>query len=352
MTSAGEVALHDLNEHGISLQGAMIYDWSKEIDSEDSEAGFGRYSFDLTMPVDGHKLWGLKGSAGLVRLRHHLNNFGDDCAGEDQLFSNIDASPRTTLYEIWIEQHLFNEKLRLKFGKVDANTEFATVQTASDFLNSSMGYSPTIIAFPTYPEPKLGFNAFFHPTLNDSLGVGVFQTASAGTLSIIEPGHSWRLGRSENPGRISVGYWRLGGNLVRFDGRIADETHGFYSVVEHMLWRDPSQQRNLSAFLQLGFADGRVSSIERHIGAGTVVQGIVPKRSQDSIGIATTWVRFSSQPAAAFDLPTELILESYYKIAITKHLSLVQDFQFVHHPGGLRSNPDCPILTPRLVITF
>jgi carbohydrate-selective porin OprB len=95
-----------------------------------------------------------------------------------------------------------------------------------------------------------------------------------------------------------------------------------------------------------------VSSIERHIGAGTVVQGIVPKRSQDSIGIATTWVRFSSQPAAAFDLPTELILESYYKIAITKHLSLVQDFQFVHHPGGLRSNPDCPILTPRLVITF
>ena len=58
MTSAGEVALHDLNEHGISLQGAMIYDWSKEIDSEDSEAGFGRYSFDLTMPVDGHKLWG------------------------------------------------------------------------------------------------------------------------------------------------------------------------------------------------------------------------------------------------------------------------------------------------------
>ena len=61
--SSGEVALFDLNEYGISVQGVMIYDWSKEFDREQAEAGFGRYSFDLAVPVDGRKLFGLAGNA-------------------------------------------------------------------------------------------------------------------------------------------------------------------------------------------------------------------------------------------------------------------------------------------------
>jgi len=226
LASSGELALHDLNEHGISIHGTMIYDWSKEFEPEESEAGFGRYSFELVLPVDGKKLWSLSGSAGMVRVRHHLNNFGEDSLEENQLYSNIDASSRTSLYEAWIEQRLFSEKIRLKFGKIDANTEFAAVQTASDFLNSSMGFSPTIIAFPTYPEPKLGLNAFYRPTPNNTLGVGVFQTAAAGTLTIAEPARSWNLGQLENSGRVSVGYWHLRGTLDRFDGKTAAGNRG------------------------------------------------------------------------------------------------------------------------------
>ena len=237
--SSGERIRHELNEHGISVQGIMIYDWSKEFDPEQAEAGFGRYSLDVAVPVDGKKLWGLTGSTGMVRVRHHLNNFGEDEIGEGQLFSNIDASGRTTLYEAWIEQRLFSEKLRLKFGKIDANTEFAAVQTASDFLNSSMGYSPTILAFPTYPEPKLGFNGFYRPTTNNSVGVGIFQTANGGNLTIFEPARSWHLGPSENPGRLSAGYWQLGGSLARFDGQVSSGTNGFYGVLEQARWRAP-----------------------------------------------------------------------------------------------------------------
>lgn len=48
----------------------------------------------------------------------------------------------------------------------------------------------------------------------------------------------------------------------------------------------------------------------------------------------------------------ELALESYYKVAFNKHVALVQDFQFLHHPGGVRTNRDCPVITPRLVISF
>jgi porin len=349
---------HGLNEHGISFQGLVVYDWSKEFDHDEEPAsGFGRHSFDLSMPVDGKKAFGLDGSAGLVRLKNHMREFGETCAGAAQLYSNIDASSRTALYEIWLEQRLLSNRLRLKGGKIDANSEFAAVLTSADFLNSSMGYSPTIMAFPTYPEPKLGMNIFVHPTTNDGLGVGLFQTAATGALAIVEPSRNWNLGQSERPGRVSVGYWRLSGPVARFDGGKASGAQGFYTVLEQSGLR-PSWlgkrggERQLATFFQFGQAEGQVSPFTLHVGAGAVLQAPFPKRGHDAIGIAATWVHFSTHPGAGFDLPGELALEGYYKATINRHIALVQDFQFLHHPGGLRADRDCPVITPRFVISF
>ena len=349
--------LHDLNQHGLAFQGLAVYDWSMTLHSEqDTEAGFGRYSFDLSMPVDGQKAFGLEGSAGLIRLKHHMRQFGNTYDGAAQVFSNIDSCSRTMLYEIWFEQRLLSNKLRLKGGKIDANTEFAVVQTASDFLNSSMGYSPTILAFPTYPEPKMGITAFLRPTTNNGLGLGVFQTVGMGALTVIEPAHNWNLGQGEHPGRMSLGYWRLNGDIEQFDGRRVSSTQGFYSVVEQSGWRHPwigqQGQRKLATFLQLGYAQGQVSPFTRHLGGGAVLQAPFGGRTDDAIGIAATSVHFSSHPGAGFEFSGELVLEAYYKATINKHIALVQDFQFLHHPGGMRANRDCPILTPRLVISF
>ena len=357
LISRPKAVLQGFNEHGISFQGMAVYDWSMTLRSaQDTEAGFGRYSFDLSMPVDGQKAFGLEGSAGLVRLKHHMRQFGETYDGAAQVFSNIDSSSRTMLYEIWFEQRLMSNKVRLKGGKIDANTEFAAVQTAGDFLNSSMGYSPTIMAFPTYPEPKLGITAFLQPTTNNRLSLGAFQTVGMGTMIIIEPAHNWNIGQGERPGRMSLGYWRLNGQITQFDGRCASSTEGFYSVVEQSGWRHPwmgqQGQRKLATFFQIGYAQGQVSPFTRHLGGGAVLQAPFGSRTQDSIGIAATSVRFSSRPGAGFELGGELVLEGYYKATIGKHLALVQDFQFLHHPGGMRANRDCPILTPRLVISF
>lgn len=355
--SLSRALFHGLNERGFSCQGLLVYDWSEELQgAPDSEGGFGRYSFDLSMPVDGRKAFGLEGSSGLVRLKHHMRQFGDADDGAAQVFSNIDARSRTTLYEMWFEQRLFSNKLRLKGGKIDANTEFAAVQTAGDFLNSSMGYSPTIMAFPTYPEPKLGITAFLRPTTNNGLSLGAFQTAGMGTLTIIEPARNWNLGRAEHPGRVTVGYWRLNGRVEQFEGGTADGTEGVYAVVEQSGWRypwiGPEGQRKLATFLQVGYAEGQVSPITRHIGGGAVLQAPFGKRSQDAIGVAATAVRFSSSPGAGFEWDGELVFEGYYKATLGKHVALVQDFQFLHHPGGLRANRDCPVVTPRLVFSF
>lgn len=349
----GDVVLSDLKTHGISFQNQFVYDWSRAVGDSALATGYGRYSYDLNIPVDGQKLWGLQGSSGSIRLKHHMRHFGDDCVGESQLYSNIDANSRTTLYEAWVQQTLFSEKLRVKAGKIDANTEFAVVQNAGDFLNSSMGFSPTIVAFPTYPEPKLGISTFWHGKSSYSAGVGIFQTAGMGRMSVLEPGRSWNSESERLAGRISVGYWRLdGATIAQFDGKQASGAQGFYSVVEQTLYRSQSSPRSVSGFLQLGTAEGRISPITGHVGGGAILQSPLRKREKDSLGVAATRVRFTSYPQAGFDCNSELVVESYYKAVLSSHIAFVQDFQYFRHPGGLRSNPNTPVITPRLVISF
>lgn len=356
VVSLSRTLLRDIDQHGLTFQGLVVYDWSKPLVADkDSGHGFGRYSFDLSMPVDGSNLFGLKGSAGLVRLKHHVNHFGETYDGAAQLYSNIDAPSRTILYELWLEQKIFSDKLRLKGGKIDANTEFAAVPSAADFLNSSMGFSPTILAFPTYPEPKLGLSAFWQASKKYGLGMGAFQTASGPTLSIVEPGRAWNFGETEHPGRLALGYWRLDGKVARFDGDESSGAQGFYSVMEQSVWRQTLPQeteRKLSTYFQAGWAGGSVSSFTHHLGGGAILSAPFKRRRPDAIGLAATWVHFSSDPDAGFDRLGEMTIEAYYKASFGKHIALVQDFQYLHDPGGLQADGDCPVVTLRLVISF
>jgi porin len=349
--------LQGLGSHGVTFQETLIYDWSKSaIANTDTSAGYGRYVFDFAMPVDGEKLYGMKGSSGAVRLRNHVNTFGENYVPVAQVVSNIDGCSRTTLYEAWLQQQLFSGRLRLKAGKIDANTEFAAVSTAADFLNSSMGYSPTILEFPTYPEPKLGFNMFLRATAATSLGLGIYETAGGNRLSILEASYGWNAGNHELPGRASFGYWRVDGEgIERFDGSRSNNAQGFYTVTEQVLWKatGSDETRKLSSFLQIGSARGEVSTFTRHLGAGLVLQSPQRMRRDNSIGVAATWVRFSSYQPLNPPLRDEIVFESYYKLALQKHLAFVSDFQYVHNPAGMVHQDDLPVvITPRMVISF
>jgi porin len=347
--------IRDLAQHGITFPVSFLGEVSGSFcASQKGSRWFARNLFNASLAIDGGKSLGWKGSSALVRLSQHLQRGDPESLGEVQEYSNIGSPAMTTLYELWFQQTLSNNRFRLKAGKIDANTEFDVVQNAGDFLNSSMGYSPTIFGFPTYPEPKPGVNLFLNPAKGYGLSLGVFQTPT-GTLSIAEPAHTWTAGK-DLPGRVSLGYWRLDGICTHFDGAASSVTQGFYGVLEHSLWRDSSPRngtdRVLSGFFQFGQADGSVSPLTQHIGGGIVIQSPLATRPRDSAGFAVTRVRFSDHPAAGFDESSELVLEAYYKFRIKGPLALIPDFQFLHHPGGLSSEPDAPVLSQRLAISF
>jgi carbohydrate-selective porin OprB len=73
----------------------------------------------------------------------------DHHVGDLQFVNNSDAPPgRTQVSEYWYEQRLFEDVLRIKLGKMDANNDFAYVDYGGEFINSSPGFPP-IIPFPT-----------------------------------------------------------------------------------------------------------------------------------------------------------------------------------------------------------
>jgi len=199
-----------LARHGVSLQAVSVNDLSRApVGSEQDNGWFGRYSLDLSAAIDSGEALGWRGGRALVHLKQHLREFGTGDEDVAQGYSNIDGESRTTLYELWAQQTILDGRLRMKAGKIDANTEFAVVATAADFLNSSMGYSPTIMQLPTYPEPKAGAVSWLGIASRYQIGIGVFKAADRGRISMAEGSKNWTLGKSELAGRASLGSWLL-----------------------------------------------------------------------------------------------------------------------------------------------
>jgi porin len=344
-----------LDERGVLGQLTLVNDWSSSFQSgTDSVHSFNRYSLDLLVGFDAQKALGWKGSSGFLRVKHHLGEHGADYVGDAQGFSNIDSASKTYLYELWLQQTLWKNRVRFKAGKIDANSEFATVKIAADFLNSSMGYSPTILSFPTYPEPRPGITVFLQPG-HYQVGAGLLRTAQQENMWIVEAGREWRLSVNELPGRSSFGTWRISGPVKCFDGDELNTTRGYYLVAEQALWKnaraEKGSEQTLSMFLQYGSANAEISPFTRHLGGGIVLESPFAVRPNDAIGFGITSVRFTDADEAGFERDHEVAAEIYYRVSLTRFLSLVPDFQFIRNPGGARSN-DAFVFTPRVTLSF
>src|SRR5215469_13079924 len=60
--------------------------------------------------------------------------------GNQQLISNIEATPSIKLYDLWLNQMLLDKKLSLRIGQEGANDEMMVTAYGGLFLNSSFGF--------------------------------------------------------------------------------------------------------------------------------------------------------------------------------------------------------------------
>jgi porin len=347
-----------LKSCGIDMTSVMTEDASRSIagDNKDDD-GFMRYTLDLSLNIDGAPFMGWNGGKAHVQFKQHKILAGQTSVDVVQGFSNIDSQSFSGLYEMWGQQALFGDALRVKGGKIDANTEFAGLATASDFLNSSMGYSPTIMELPTYPNPQLGVLAAVTPMKATQATLGVFRVDGGGSIDLAEVAQTWHLQHGALAGRISAGSWLLNKEMSHFDKSPDSGTHGIYGTAEQTLWRRPSgdasgEDRSLSAFIQYGTGRSSDNPYLYHLGGGTVLNSPFHSRRNDAVGLAVSRLHFSNDPKCGYDAKAETVIESYYRFKVTQHMSLVTDAQSFQNPDGHRSHSNYVVVTPRIVMTF
>jgi len=356
---------------GVALAGSYVFDGSAVLAGGVHRRASGRGLLDLSLTLDLGKLvgWG-GGTVFLDVYSQHGGSVSDD-AGDLQGISNIDADDTTELAELWYERWLVDHRLRLKVGKVDANSEFAFVETAGEFINSSAGFSPTIFVLPTYPDPAWSLNCFAYPWHGAYAGAGLYDGASAtgaatgnhtpnwlfddDRFSIGEAGLTWGGGGRVGAGRFAAGVWWHSADFTRFDGGSEHHTSGLYALFEQQIWREhpdtTDDGQGIRLFWQYGWADEEVSEVAQHLGAGVLWVGPFPGRDGDAAGGMVTLADLSDASGSGF-AGDEATIELFYRLEITPFLTLKPDIQGVFNPSGDATVHDALVTTLRIEIAL
>ncbi len=360
-----------LEDKGISLNAQLILEGFHNFTGGLKTGTEGALSFDLNLALDTEKLFNWKGGQFYADLEDHAGqNPTADLTGDLQAFDKLNTAPYLQLYELWYQQALFDDWLHLKLGKWDANDDFSVIDNGLAFLDASDIVSPTILAFPTTPDPMLGaaiyltpakfwyaqFGAFYanrSDTFGDITGhPQSIQPTEHGMLFVGETGLRWDhaplLGKD---GNLKFGAWGHTGTFTRLDATQQRGANGCYSIFDQTLWQpngEPEQGRGLRSFVEAGQTQASVSAIDWNIAGGLAWTGPLAVRPSDILGFSANYAHLSSQ--AALPHPCELALEWFYQLPLRKWAALHPDVQFIVHPGG--QYPNAVVGTLDLTVQF
>ncbi len=342
-----------LEENGLSVRANLTAQYIKNLRGGVSTKGSSTQTlFNLNATLDLEKLLNWRGGTFFVNFQHQTGQSPGDEIGAIHGVSPIDADGRTQIAEVWYEQKLIDDKLRVKVGKIDVNTEFAVSELGSEFLNGGFSCSPNN-PIPAFPDTAFGGMAVYNFADNLYIAAGVFDGASQSGIALgdkgpgtlfgkpsdlymtAEAGGSWKVG-GEMPGRAVIGLWHQTGTFEKFIGGSQKGTTGAYLVAEQMVWcenlGDEEDKQGLGLFFMYGFANSKVVEIPTHLAAGAVYHGLIPTRDADSIGLGVSYIGLEKD--AGYTENNEIAIEAFYEFRPIPSISLKPDVQYIMHPGG------------------
>lgn len=346
-----------LADHGISIDPVLTADYVKNFHGgKDTEGSAFLHAFDLYFTIESEPLLGFAGGRFYADLLTQHGQSPEDEVGDFATVSDIDYGGRTQVNEIWYEQKFLTDKLRIKLGKIDANTEFCVANNSFDFSNGGLNYGfprSQSRVMPTVPDNAWGGVLFVYPTDAIYAGVGVFDGAlhegysgdygpstlfgpPADLYLSLEVGYRFKL--ADNPWRVAAGASHHTGTFAEFDGGTQDGNNAFYAVIDGKIWRenpeDEEDQQGLGAFFVYDTSDSNVSIVDQHFAGGIAWTGAIPGRDDDVTGIGASYSHLGAGSESGFVDTGELAAEVFYKLVITKYLSVKADLQYIKDPGG------------------
>ncbi len=284
----------------------------------------------------------------------------DDFVGDTLVVSNIDSFRNIMqVGEYWWELGILDDDIIIRLGKQDLNTEFLFIDTASDFIQSTFGLSPST-AFPTYPDQSMGAVALLQ--LNDQfrLKAGVWDAFSSGgnwgfsnndsVMVITELEYNYALADGRLPGIVTVGAAYEGAGPV--DGVEISAVHEYIFQWEQVVYAEEhadGSRQGLAVFAGYypRFPGERVTdtSIGDSVVAGLVYTGLIPQRDQDVMGFGVAWAELFQGGTGQ-----EAVFEWFYKARVTSRLTFQPDLQYILSPSGI--HPDALVVGARFEMSF
>ncbi len=316
----------------------------------------------IVLSLDANKLFNWQNAEFYL---YFLGNNGDSPTkyiGDIQAVSSIDAFPTWKLYEAWYQQYFFDNKLSLKFGLYDLNSEFDVMDSCSIFHNGAFGMGVDIsqsgLNGPSiFPVTSLGLRIKYISQCNDSksyysqlaildgvsgnpdnpAGTHIMLKSSDGLLLVNETGY---ISTKKYYKKFAIGIWYYTANtseILITTNTIYRKNKGFYLLAEHQIFKGKNtKNQGLTAFLRIGTADKYVNQLDFYMRFGLNYTGLIQGRDNDQLAIGFTYAHNSKQymKANEYNLAyAETVIEIVYRFQITPWFAIKPDFQYVINPG-------------------
>lgn len=315
------------------------------ISSHDSTRYAGLLDLGVTVDLERMDV-PLPGQLYVLGQTTHGRGLTEEYVGDSLVLSDIDSFRNVTqLGEFWWEFECLEDSLTVRLGKQDVNTEFAYMETATHFVQSSFELTPNS-TLPTYPQQSMAAVALI--PLNSSLIVkaGVWDALgspesfwfSGNEMMFLvgELEYRYQLSDDVYPGTLSLtaGYQTSGQTA----GQQLDAVHGYAIQWEQMLFRESGSESNISQGLTLFsawyprfFGTNRPSdSIGNSASGGLVYTGLLPARNEDSVGAGVSWGQLFHGGS-----DQETVFEVFYRAELGAGVSLQPDLQYIATPSGI-----------------
>lgn len=314
------------------------------------------------------------------------NDLSREYVGNYFHVGDVYAIPTITLYQMYYEQRLWDEKVTLKVGRNIIGQDFAVLDMFTLYVGGIDGHPP-VFGYNTFwngiGRPTWAASLKVEPHKDWTLKAGVYQATTAvnvpanhglnmefspqdgvqlfGEIAWQCEARDWsRDTESGLPGVHKAGGYWSSWDYRTFDGGAVSQSFGFYSVGQQMIWRErEGADDGVTAWYAFVLApDANQAVFPFFAGAGAGWQGALPGRSNDWILFGSYYGSISRDLAAAAEAaglgqPTyEWVLEWDYRAQVTPWLYIMPTLQWVIQPRALRSIPDALVLGAEIGVTF
>jgi len=333
----------------------------------------------------------------------HGRSITTDDIGSLATVSNYEALPSTRLSELWLEQHMFNDRITVRIGQLTADTEFLLSSGASNFLDSTFGWA-TLPTFdlpgggPSYPLATPGVRVALKPNDKWSLMLGVYNGDPAGadcngnpqvcddngldfrfdSPPLVMAEGSYKYNQDAHlPGNIKIGGWNQFGTLHAQPFELAaptiamtsnsvpiEDDWAIYVIVDQLVWRVPDSKdkdpKGVGIFGRVIGAPAQQNLVDFYADGGITFSGMIPHRANDilAVGFAYTGLGLDETPGLASARTNEALLEICYTARLKPGWTLQPDFQYIWQssggsdPSGKATIPNAAVWGVRTTINF